>query len=154
MSRTSAFTTALALATLVLPAAAVQDKPASGKVPDRGSQVVAEGCLQGATLRSAELTTTDTTGTLATPLTYQLKGDKGLLKRLRDEHDGRVVRVTAILKSQLPDNERHAKKIGNTTISLGIRTTSPREPSSVHETSASLPVLEVASYEGLGTHCG
>ena len=102
-----------------LPAA--QEPNSKVKTPAKGDSVVVKGCLMGPTLQSTETVSTDDTGTLSTPLTYQLKGDKKLLKQLRDENDGKLVEVTGILKSVLPqDSAIHGKTMGKTKVTLGI----------------------------------
>ena len=82
------FGTAIAVLLYVgVPAAAQQptDPPAKEKVPAKGDAVLVKGCLDGPTLQSIETSMTDETGHLATPFTYQLKGDKKLLRQMREE---------------------------------------------------------------------
>jgi hypothetical protein len=122
------------------------------KVPERGSTVLVEGCLSGPTLSATSTSLSDETGKLSSPYTYQLRGDRNVLKRLREEHDGHIVKVTGVLKSHLPGAETHGTKIGKTSIVIGVApgTGSPSAASSARE---ALPVLEVKSYEGLSTRC-
>lgn len=143
----------LALA-LVLPAAA-QDKPVPGKVPERGDRVVAEGCFVGATLDAASIKAADGTSALETPLNYQLKGDKGVLKQMREESRGLLVRVTGTLKSKLPDPDSSARKVGKTTITLGV-SPSPYDrnaPMAGRSNEPPQPVLDVDGYQALRTRC-
>src|SRR4051794_2535331 len=79
-----------ALLALVTSAAAVPAQERSGaKPPAKGDSVVVTGCLVGPRLQALETSKADDTGRLTTAITYQLKGEKGLLKRLRGEHDGK-----------------------------------------------------------------
>jgi hypothetical protein len=129
-----------------------KDPPAKQKTPEKGDAVVVKGCLDGPTLQSLETVTTDDAGLVTAPLTYQLKGDKKLLKQLRAEHDGKVVEVSGILKSNLPhDSSIHGKKIGRTKITFGAGT--PSGQKGMPDLESSLPVLEVKSYEGSGARC-
>ena len=142
------------LATILwLPAVASGQEPASNvKPPGKGDTVIVKGCLNGPTLQSVETVTTDETGKVSAPITYRLKGDKGLLKRMREEHDGKLVEVNGILKSTLPvDNSIHGKTIGKTKVTFGIGT--PSAQSGVPDTQAAIPVLEVKSYDGVGALC-
>ena len=69
----------------------------------------------GPTLESVETVVTDGIGKTAGPMTYQLRGNKDLLKRMRSEHDGNQVEVEGILKSALPqDDAARSKKVGKT----------------------------------------
>jgi hypothetical protein len=136
--------------------AAAQDpkEPTSNvKTPGKGDTVVVKGCLVGPTLESVETVTTDETGHASGPITYQLRGDKKVLKRMRDEHDGKVVEVTGILKSALPqDSSIRGKTMGKTKVTFGIGT--PSAQKGAPDLQSSLPVLEVKSYDGFGTPCG
>ena len=114
--------------------------------------MIVKGCLNGPTLESVETVTTDDTGKVSAPITYQLKGDKGLLKRMHEELDGKLVEVKGVLKSTLPiDNSTHGKTIGKTKVTFGIGT--PSAQSGVPDTQAAIPVLEVKSYDGTGALC-
>jgi hypothetical protein len=129
-----------------------KDPPAKQKTPEKGDAVVVKGCLDGPTLQSIETVTTDDTGKVSGPLTYRLTGDKKLLKQLRAEHDGKVVEVSGILKSNLPhDSSIHAKTMGKTKITLGVGT--PSGQKGMPGLESSLPVLQVKSYDGSGAPC-
>jgi hypothetical protein len=134
-------------------ALALTQEPASnGKTPGKGDAVIAKGCLSGPTLESTETVTTDETGRVSARLTYRLQGDKKLLKRMRDEHDGKFVDVTGILKSTLPaDSSTRGKTIGKTKVTFGVGT--PSAQKGAPDLQSSLPVLEVKSYEGSGERC-
>ena len=130
-----------------------KEPTSKAKTPGRGDSVVARGCLVGPTLESVETVTTDETGHASGPLTYQLKGDKKLLKRMREEHDGKGVDVTGILKSTLPhDSATRGKTMGKTKVIFGVGSTSMQK--GAPDLQSSLPVLEVKSYEGSGVRCG
>ena len=129
-----------------------QEPTSNVKTPGKGDAVVVRGCLRGPTLESVETAMTDDTGLMSGPLTYQLKGDKGLLKRMHDEHDGKVVGVSGILKSSLPhDNSKHSKTVGKTKITFGIGT--PPAQKATPDLELALPVLQVKSYDGAGERC-
>jgi len=148
-----------AIATMVVlsvaVAAAAQPPTASTtkeRVPGKGDTVRVKGCLAGPTLQSSETSLTDETGQVASAFTYQLKGDKKLLKQLRDEHDGRVVIVVGILKSDLPqESVISGKTVGKTKVTLGVGTSSIQRGGV--DSSTALPVLELKSYEGYETRC-
>ena len=60
---------------------------------------------------------------MITALLYRLTGDKDQLKQMRNEHDGKVVEVTGILKSTLPpSDEVRGKTFGKSRITVGIGT--------------------------------
>ena len=125
----------------------------TARTPRKGDAVIARGCLAGPTLESIETTLPDDTGRLSTPITYQLKGDKSLLKRMRDEHDGKQVEVSGTLKSALPqDSAMGGKTMGRTKVVFGIAT--PTAPKGTPDPQSGLPVLEVKSYNGIDARCG
>jgi hypothetical protein len=131
---------------------ASQEPAASGKVPGRGDTVVVRGCLAGPSLQSTETAAIDGSSEVTSPVTYQLKGDKKLLKTLRDDLDGRMVKVTGVLKSALPqDNSVGSTKVGRTKIVVGVGT--PTTTAGAPDSPPPLPVLEVKSYEGTATSC-
>jgi len=142
----------VAAATLPLNGRA-QEPSSHPKTPEKGDAIRVRGCLNGPTLESIETVVTDEIGKTAGPMTYQLRGDKDLLKRMRSEHDGKQVEVEGILKSRLPqDDAARSKTVGKTKITFGVGT--PTAQSGVPDTRSSLPVLEVKSYDGAGARCG
>ena len=145
----------LAAAAAILLAATASQAQDSGprkKTPARGDAVIVKGCVSGPTVQSTETVTADDTGLLSALLTYQLKGDKQLLKQLRDEHDGERVEVSGILRSTLPqDSSIRGKSLGKTKVVLGVGT--PSAQRGVTEPGPSLPVLEVRSFAAPGTRC-
>jgi hypothetical protein len=129
-----------------------KDPPSKRKTPEKGDAVVVRGCLEGPTLQSTETATADDAALVMAPLTYQLKGDKKLLKALRAEHDGKLVAVSGILKSTLPqDNSILGKSTGRTKVTFGVG--SPSGQNNPPGVESSLPVLEVKSYDGSGERC-
>jgi hypothetical protein len=71
---------------------------------------------------------------------------------MRDEHDGKLLEVTGILKSPLPqDSSTRGKTMGKTKVTFGIGT--PSAQKGAPDLQSSLPVLEVKSYEGSGARC-
>ena len=119
----------------------------------KGDTIAVRGCLSGSALASTEtriLDGTDPKRERASNVTFRLTGDSSVLKQMRKDHDGKLVEVTGILKSDLPtDDARHVKTIGKTRIVVGVRTpqtTQPHDP-------PYRPILQVKSYEGLATIC-
>ena len=152
--RTVRFGIALALATAIsLPLSGYAQEPnGHARTPAKGDAIRVKGCLMGPTLESIETVVTDEVGKTAGPMTYQLRGNKDLLKRMRAEHDGEQVEVEGILKSALPqDDATRTKKVGKTKITFGVGT--PTAQRGVPDTHTSLPVLEVKSYDGGGARC-
>jgi len=143
-------TTIIGLLCLAFPlvSAAQVEKPA--KLPKKGDSIAVRGCLTGTALEATDLANQDITGLLASGVTFRLTGDKNLLKRLRDEHDGKIVDVEGLLKSELPKETVQTRKVGKMKITIGT----PSAPTSATaETKRSLPVLEVTSYDGGSTSC-
>jgi hypothetical protein len=85
-------------------------------------------------------------------MTFRLTGDKALLKQLRDEHDGKVVEVEGVLKSELPKESVATRKVGRMRITIGTPSANPASQEA--ETRRSLPVLEVTAFDGSTTSCG
>jgi hypothetical protein len=146
--RTTAICLALASSVTV---AAWQEKPVNPE-PKKGDTVLVKGCLDGSALVSTEIKVEDTTRELATGLTFRLTGEKDVLKKMRETYDRRIVEVTGLLKSNLPKEAPHAVQIGKTRVHIGIANPQPGTP--MEQSTRSLPVLEVKSYEGGATICG
>ncbi len=121
-------------------------KPAA---PKSGDTVVVKGCLNAGMLESTEIAVADKGDPVPAGHTFQLKGKKDLLKQLRAEHDGHVVEITGVLKSQLMDGSQRGTRIGNTRIIVGAES-STRGPAAPPE---ALPVLEAKSFEGSTISC-
>lgn len=124
-------------------------------VPKKGDRIIVKGCLQGQTLTATETrleSDEDESGMVYAPFTYQLKGSKDLLKKLRSEHEGHVVRVTGELKSTLQLDTRRGVSIGNTRIVIGAGQAAA-DPM-VRQATEPLPVLDVKSFEGVNVPCG
>jgi len=138
-------------AALTLGAAMPQESPA--KVPQKGDSVIIKGCLRGSSLEATETAIPNSDATMTTALVYRLTGDKGLLKKMRQEHDGSVVEVSGILKSSLPTGAERGTTIGNTRVRIGVG--GPGVGSPVQsEANRSIPVVQVKSYEGVPVKCG
>lgn len=131
--------------------AAQKEKPVS-REPKKGEAIVVKGCLTGQALEATELGSVDATGALSSGVTFRLTGDKNLLKQMRDEHDGKVVEVNGILKSDLPRESVVSRKVGRMRITLGTPSVNPAAQEA--ETRRSLPVLEVKSFDGSTVTCG
>jgi hypothetical protein len=129
-----------------------QEPNSRARTPEKGDAIRVKGCLMGPTLESVETVTTEEIGLAAGPMTYQLRGNKDLLKQMRSEHDGKQVEVEGILKSALPqDDAARSKKVGKTKVTFGVGT--PTAQRGVPDVQSSLPVLEVKSYDGAGVNC-
>ena len=143
---------ALLLAAAVALAPALQEKPAV-KTPQKGDSVVVKGCLRGNSLESTETGILNSDATMMTAVVYRLTGDKATVKRLRAEHDGKVVEVTGILKSKLPSVDERGMTVGNTRVRIGVGSAHVGSPAH-SDLNRSIPVLEVKSFEGLAVQCG
>lgn len=137
---------------LAVAAPAFPQEKRDPKPPKKGDTIVVRGCLRGSALESTEARRLDETGMAPMALTFRLTGKKDLLKALRGEHDRRVVEVTGILKSTLPDtDEGTGRRIGKARVVIGVGPpSSPMEA----ETNRSIPALEVRSFEGTSVTCG
>lgn len=141
----------VALAVSFVPA--FQENPAA-KTPRKGDTVIVKGCLRGNSLESTETGIPGADATMTTALVYRLTGDKTTLKRLRAEHDGRVVEVTGVLKSKLPTAaDERGLTIGRTRVRVGVGSPQTGSPAQ-EEVNRSIPVLEVKGYEGVPVQCG
>ena len=131
---------------------ALQKENPTSRGPRKGDTVVVRGCLTGQALEATDLSWADATGLLSSGTTFRLTGDKSRLKQLRDEHDGKVVEVEGVLKSELPKESAATRTVGKVRITIGT----PSTPATSREDEArrSLPVLEVKSYEGGTVTCG
>ena len=123
------------------------EKPRS---PKRGDNVVVKGCLRGGVLESSEMEVADKGDPLPSAHTFHLKGKKDLLKNLREQHDGSLVEVTGVLKSELMDEAARGTRVGRTRIVVGADSSMRGGPPVPYE---ALPVLEVKSFEGFPTSC-
>ena len=133
-------------------AVAAQKEKDSSKPPKKGDTIMVRGCLTGQALEATELGSTDVAGALSSGVTFRLTGDRTLLKQMRDEHDGKVVDVQGILKSDLPSQSVASRKVGKMRITIGTPAANPASQEA--ETRRSLPVLEVKSFDGSTTSCG
>lgn len=99
--------TVLLLSFAAAPAVFAQKPPdAEDKAPAKGDQVIARGCLSGTMLSASETRQAKGAGKLDGAMTYRLTGPRGTLRSLRHEHDGEIVEVTGVLRSDLPDDAR------------------------------------------------
>jgi hypothetical protein len=145
--------TAIAVCLLVFSAslAAMPQKEAAPGPPKKGDAITVKGCLTGTALEATELGSTDQTGGLSSGLTFRLTGNKSLLKQLRDEHDGHLVEVEGVLKSELPHQNVSTRRVGKMRITIGSPAANPATPDA--EARRAVPVLEVKSFDSAGTIC-
>ena len=148
---------AVLLLPIVTVLAAGSQDPAKTRTPKSGDTIVVKGCLRGGTLSATEMglvTKEDEDDRQPAGHAFQLKGNKDLLKGLREKFDGHVVEVTGILKSQLIDTSARGTQVGNTRIVVGAESSMRGgKAGGVHGGSEALPVLEAKSFEGSSTTC-
>lgn len=149
--RTSAILT-ICLALSSLAAAGTTQEGKAAKPPEKGDTLEVKGCLSGGALEATEAEALDMTGLLAAGLTFRLTGDKALLKEMREKHDRRIVSVSGVLKSDLPQAGGSARTLGGVRIAIGGAEPSPNSPRA--ESRRAVPVLEVKSFDGGATSCG
>jgi hypothetical protein len=140
----------LVLAMSLVGVPAQQDPPVQ-KPPRKGDRVVVVGCLSGPVLEANQIRSADATTTHPLAVGFRLTGDKKLIKQMRGAEDGKVVEVTGVLKSELPEGDtRPGAQVGKAriVISGGAPQNMPQP------TSRPLPALEVKSYEPGVASCG
>ncbi len=156
MRKTSIFIVVMMCGTGV---AARQDK-VEQKMPQKGDVVIVKGCLSGLTLDSTQTTSEENDGVLDARIQYRLTGKKELLKKLKDEHQHRIIEVTGVLKSTLAGSDYgKGKQIGKTKIFIGGGHSGglgqggqPERPQD--RMNQMQPVLDVRSVEGVMSVCG
>jgi hypothetical protein len=131
--------------------AAQKEKPVASAMK-KGDTIAVKGCLTGGALEATDLAHQDSTGELSTGITFRLTGEKTLLKQMRDKHDGKIVEVEGVLKSDLPQQTVQSHKIGKMRVRIGAPSARPGSPDA--EARRSVPVLEVKSFDGSTTTCG
>ena len=144
----------LTVIALFLTVSAGQEGPGT-RIPQKGDTVVVKGCFKGSSLEATETAVAETEAVLAAPLLYRLRGDKALLKKMK-QHENKVLHVTGVLKSTLPQSTAiGGKTVGRTRITIGVGSSQVGSPAHA-EANRSIPVLEVKSYEGeeLNVTCG
>jgi hypothetical protein len=145
----------LLLSFAATPALFAQKPPdtAEDKPPAKGDQVIARGCLSGTMLSASETRKAKGSGKLDRGVTYRLTGPRGTLRSLRNEHDGEIVEVTGVLKSDLPDEAGagRGKQIGKSGIFVGMG--GPPRGNSPGDMVQYYPVLEVKSFERATGRC-
>jgi hypothetical protein len=132
--------------------AAAQEGKDPPKGIKKGDKISVTGCLSGTALEATDVSRTDGSAPLAGGITFRLTGDKSLLKELREKHDGKIVDVEGVLKSELTQNTAATRKVGKIGITIGTPAAVPGRPDT--ETQRSLPVLELKSFDGGTTSCG
>lgn len=125
----------------------------TAKPPAKGDGVVVRGCLSGNLLYADETRRNHDSGWLVSTVTFRLTGPRDVLRSLRSEHEGEMMDVSGVLKSDLPDDRSvpRGKQIGKTRIFVGIGQ-SPRG-NSPGDDLPYMPVVEVKSFEPAGGRC-
>lgn len=120
-----------------------------------GDTIVAKGCLKGPMLEAADAGAPDATPLQPMGLTFQLKGKKDILKDLIAKHDGQLVEITGVLKSNIETGASRGMEIGKTRIVVGVQPPNrvDRDRAMMPGTQELLPVLEVKSFEGNALNC-
>ena len=111
-------------------------------IPKKGDPVVLKGCLRGAALEATDVGAEDSSTPLLSGVTFRLTGKKELLKEMKEKHDGRIVEVRGMLKSDLQPQSGYGTNVGGMRITIGGPTggaSGGREA----ETRRSLPVVDV-----------
>lgn len=146
--------TVLSVALLAVAGAALDARQDATQPPlKNGDTIVAKGCLNGPTLRSADAGPADGDSLMPANLTFQLKGKKDILKDLVAKHDGQMVEITGVLKSNIQGSAPHGRKVGKTRIVIGVQS-STRDRAVAPDPQELLPVVEVKSFEGQALNCG
>jgi hypothetical protein len=117
-----------------------------------GDTIMVKGCLKGPMLESADARPTDGGPLHSMGLTFQLKGKKDLLKELIAKHDGQLVEITGVLKSNIESATPRGVDIGKTRIVVGVQSAS-RDRGMTPGPQELLPVLEVKSFESADLNC-
>ena len=134
--------------TLLLPLLTLVMIPAQEKenLPKRNDTVIVTGCVSRGRIESNDMKVKDGEAKFEQMAVYRLSGDKKVLTSLKDEHEGHVEVLTAVLRSALPV-EGQARTVGNTRIGIGLPgRNDPAAP-------PSYPVLEVKSAEHTEKTC-
>ena len=128
---------------------AFQDSDAR-RPPRNGDDIVVKGCLNGPMLEASEAADADSL--LPVGLTFQLKGKKNILKDLVAKHDGQLVEISGVLKSNLDTGATRGRTVGKTRIVVGVQSTN-RDQAMMPGMQELQPVLEVKSFESAALNC-
>ena len=118
----------------------------SAEQPKRGDTVLVTGCVSRGRIESNDMKVEGRDAKYDQLTTFRLTGDKKVLSTLKDEHEGHIEILTAVLRSELP-KEGQGRTIGNTRIGMGLP--GRNDPSAP----PSYPVLEVKSAEHTEKSC-
>ena len=133
----------LLLALLAMVTMPVQEKE---NLPKRNDTVIVTGCVSRGRIESNDMKVKDGEAKFEQMAVYRLTGDKKVLTSLKDEHEGHLEIITAVLRSALPV-EGQARTVGNTRIGIGLSgRNDPAAP-------PAYPVLEVKSAEHTEKTC-
>jgi hypothetical protein len=135
-----------------LPIAAPAHQEKASRPPKKGDAIVVRGCLNGSVLEALELAAKGDAAPLPAAVTFRLTGDKALMKKMREDADGKEVEVQGTLKSDLPQENAPGRKVGKVRITIGTPAVTPGSVDA--ESKRSLPALEVTSFEGSTVRCG
>lgn len=132
---------------------AAQDKKDSSGLPKKGDDVLLNGCFRGGALEATDVSAgEDSSVPLLSGQTFRLTGKKDVLKEMKEKHDSKLVEVRGKLKSDLQPPGGYGAKVGGMRITIGGPTSGAGARDTANQ--RSLPVVEVSSFEGLGTPCG
>jgi hypothetical protein len=151
MTIRSIITAAVCLAVSATLAGQDKEKKDASAMPKKGDAVVLKGCLKGGALETAEVVEEDSSAPALSGLTFRLTGKKGVLKEMKEKHEGRVVEVRGTLKSDLEPHSGYGANLGRMHVTIG----GPAPGSGARDAQPprSLPVVDVSAFDGTGTGC-
>jgi hypothetical protein len=133
-------------------ALAAQDKKDTSALPKKGDDVVLNGCFRSGALEATDVSAGEESSTpLLSGQTFRLTGKKDVLKAMKEKHDGQLVEVRGKLKSDLQPQAGYGAKVGGMRITIGGPTAGAGARDAANQ--RALPVVEVSSFDGIGTSC-
>jgi hypothetical protein len=136
--------------------ARAQAPPAAepAKPPQKGDEVLVRGCVTGTMLQASSTRRPAADSSIDDAITYRLSGPRGILRTIRADHDGQIVEVRGVLRSKLPEargGQPGTRELGKTGIFVGLG--APPRGNSPGDMVPYIPVLEVVSFETVGSRC-
>jgi hypothetical protein len=121
--------------------------------PVKGDTVVVRGCLAGTLLYADETRRSHDSGWQMSQVTFRLTGPRAVMRSLRDKHEGEMVDISGVLKSELPDTHSvtRGREIGKSRIVIGMG--QPPRGNTPGEMVPYYPVVDVTSFEPAGGRC-
>jgi hypothetical protein len=121
-------------------------------VPKSEEAITISGCVHGSHFKPSRESVSDVPTALLRASEYVLDGQRELLQRLKNDHDGHYEEVTGVAKIppsfQHPDTQVRSKDIGKTRVTIGTRQEKAYLPS------PDQPVrIIVDSFRHISDHC-